>query len=128
MTLETVARQAPLSVGFSRQEYWSGLPCPVPGDLSDSGIKATSLAPPALAGGFFTTSVTWEALENITLSEISQTQRTKAIRYHLEDVPGGVRVTERGQKGGYRSLGRRKGWGVFDRLRVSVGKMKKFWR
>ena len=44
----TVARQAPLSVGFSRQEYWSGLPCPPPGHLLDPGIKPTSLAPPAL--------------------------------------------------------------------------------
>ena len=54
----TVAHQAPLSMGFSRQEYWSGLPCPSPGDLPDPGIKPTS---PALAGGFFTTSATWEA-------------------------------------------------------------------
>ena len=42
-TLWTVARQAPLSMGFSRQEYWSGLPCPPPGDLSDPGIELTSL-------------------------------------------------------------------------------------
>ena len=40
-------------MGFSRQEYWSGLPCPSPGDLPDSGIKLTSLTSPALAGGFF---------------------------------------------------------------------------
>ena len=46
----TVARQASLSMGFSRQEYWSGLPFPSPGDLPDPGIKLTS---PALAGGFF---------------------------------------------------------------------------
>ena len=50
----TVARQAPLSVGFSRQEYWSGLPFPPPGDLPDPGIKPASLVSPALAGGFFT--------------------------------------------------------------------------
>ena len=48
-------------MGFSRQEYWSGLPCPSPGDLPDSRIKLTSLKSPALAGGFFTTSATWEA-------------------------------------------------------------------
>ena len=42
-----------LSVGFSRQEYWSGLPCPAPGDLSDPGIKPASLIPPALAGRVF---------------------------------------------------------------------------
>ena len=54
----TVAHQAPLSMGFSRQEYWSGLPCPSPGDLSNPGIKAASLVFPALAGGLFTTSAT----------------------------------------------------------------------
>ena len=42
VTLWTVAHQAPLSVGFSRQQYWSGLPCPPPGDLSDPGIKPAS--------------------------------------------------------------------------------------
>ena len=50
-----------LSVEFSRQEYWSELPCPPPGDLLDPGIKPMSLMSPALAGGFLTTSVTWEA-------------------------------------------------------------------
>ena len=44
----TVVRQAPLSMGFSRQEYWSGLPCPPPGDLPDPGIERV---PPALAAG-----------------------------------------------------------------------------
>ena len=58
----TVARQAPLSMGFSRQEYWSGLPCPSPGDLPHPGIEPESLTSPALAGGFFTTSAAWEAL------------------------------------------------------------------
>ena len=46
--LWTVARQAPLSVGFSRQEDWSGLPYPTPGDLPESGIEPTSLMSPAL--------------------------------------------------------------------------------
>ena len=41
---------------FSRQEYWSGLPCPPPGDLPDPGIEPTSLVSPVLAGRFFTTS------------------------------------------------------------------------
>ena len=58
----TVALQAPLSMGFPRQEYWSGLPCPPPGDLPDPGIKPMSLMPPALAGRFFSTGATWEAL------------------------------------------------------------------
>ena len=51
-TLWTVAHQAPLSMGFPRQEYWSGLPFPCPRDLLDSGIESASCA---LAGGFFTT-------------------------------------------------------------------------
>ena len=57
----TVARQTPLSMGFSRQEHWSGLPCPPPGDLPNAGIEPMSLVSPARAGGFFTNSVTWEA-------------------------------------------------------------------
>ena len=48
----TVALQAPLSMGFSRQEYWSGLPFPPPGDLPDSGIKTAPPVTLALAGGF----------------------------------------------------------------------------
>ena len=48
-------------MGVSRQEYWSGLPCPPPGDLPNPGIELASLMSPALAGGFFTTSATWEA-------------------------------------------------------------------
>ena len=54
-TLWTVARQAPLSMGFPRQEYWSGLPFPPPGDLLHPGIKPESPASTALTGGFFTT-------------------------------------------------------------------------
>ena len=60
-TLWAVACQAPLSMGFYRQEHWSGLPCPPPGDLSDPEIEPTSLMSPAVAGGFFTTRATWEA-------------------------------------------------------------------
>ena len=51
----TVAHQAPLSTGFSRQEYWSGFPFPTPADLPDLGIKPMSLVFPALAGNFFAT-------------------------------------------------------------------------
>ena len=54
-TLWTVACQAPLSVGFSRQEYWSGLPLPPPGDLPNPGVEPMSLMSPALAGRFLTT-------------------------------------------------------------------------
>ena len=49
-------------MGFSRQEYWSGLPCPPPGDLPNPGIEPMSLMSPAVAGRFFTTSTTYEAL------------------------------------------------------------------
>ena len=51
----TVAHQASLSTGLFRQEYWSGLPFPTPGELPDPEIEPTSLSFPALAGGFFTT-------------------------------------------------------------------------
>ena len=60
VTLWIVAHQAPLSMGFSREEYWSGFPCPPPRDLPNPGIKPASLMSPALAGRFFTTSATWE--------------------------------------------------------------------
>ena len=60
-TLWTVVHQAPLSTGFSRQEHWSGLPCPPPRDLPNPGMELASLTSPALAGGFFTTSTTWKA-------------------------------------------------------------------
>ena len=55
-----VAPQAPLSVGFFRKEYWSGLPCPSPGDLPDPGIEPATITS-ALADGFFRTSITRKA-------------------------------------------------------------------
>ena len=55
MTPWTVAHQAPLSMEFSRQEYWSGLPFPTPEDLSNPGIEPLSSASPALTGRFFIT-------------------------------------------------------------------------
>ena len=61
VTLWPVAHQAPLSMGFSWQEYWSGLPCHSPGNLPSQGIEPASLMSPVLAGRFFTTSATWEA-------------------------------------------------------------------
>ena len=72
MTPWTVARQAPLSIKSSRQEYWSGLPFPPPGDLPDPGIETGS---PALVGGCFTTSATWEArvpLVTVTFKALKQ--------------------------------------------------------
>ena len=65
MTPWTVAHQAPLSRGFSRQEYWRGLPYPPPGDLPDPGIEPTSLRSPTLADGFFITNAIWEALTKL---------------------------------------------------------------
>ena len=59
----TVARQALLSMGFSKQEYWSGLPCPLPGDLPNPGIEPASLRSPVFAGRLFISSAAWEALE-----------------------------------------------------------------
>ena len=58
----TVSCQASLSVGFSRQGYWSGLLFLIPGTLPDPGIEPESLTSPALAGRLFATSTTWEAL------------------------------------------------------------------
>ena len=69
--LWTVAHQAPMSVEFFRQEYWSGLLFPTPGDLLDPGIKPASLVSPALAGGFFTTAS--RGLPNSYLSSSAKT-------------------------------------------------------
>ena len=60
-TLWTIDHQAPLSLGFSRQDCRSGLPYASPGDLPNAGIEPESLRSPALAGEFFTKSTTWEA-------------------------------------------------------------------
>jgi len=89
VTLWTVACQAPLSKGFSRQEYWRILPCPPPGDFSNSGMEPESLMSPSLAGRFFTTSATWEAPnpEHLLLISIltpwwasKDSQRKQALR------------------------------------------------
>ena len=69
-TLWTIVSQAPLSMGFFRQGYWSGLPCPSSGHLSNPGIELTSLTPPALAGSFFTTLATWEACFKMDLDKL----------------------------------------------------------
>ena len=82
----TVAHQAPLSMGFSRQKYWSGLPILTPADLLDPGIRPMSIASPILASGFFTTSTTWE--NNIVPIFIKHAlyagyfSRTLVITYH----------------------------------------------
>ena len=71
----TVARQTSLSMGFPRQEYWSGLPFSSPEDLPDPGIKLTSPAAPVLAGGFFTTSATWEVPVVVQFSSVQSLSR-----------------------------------------------------
>ena len=63
VTSWTVALQAPLSMGFSKQEYWSGLTFPPPGDLPDPGIEPTFLESPVLADRLFTTRAIWEVQE-----------------------------------------------------------------
>ena len=65
-TLWTVAHQAPLPMGFSRQEYWSGLPFPSSGDSPDPRIELVSLTSPALAGSIFTASATWKVQRKST--------------------------------------------------------------
>ena len=79
----TIARQAPLSMGFSRHEYWNGLPFPSPGDLPDPGIKPASLTSPALAGRFFTTSATWEA----EVCSMRQSQRPDQVQGEGSQTP-----------------------------------------
>ena len=73
----TVACWAPLSLGFSRQRYWSGLPFPHPGDLPDPGIEPVSLMSPVLSGGFFTTSTIWKALLGLRQTILVQVTKYK---------------------------------------------------
>ena len=88
----TVACQALLSMGFSRQEYWSGMPCPPPGFLPDPGIEPTSFTSPSLAGGFFITSTTWEALSwghFLSISDACKTWRSRLATSHpIQVFPG----------------------------------------
>ena len=78
-------------MGFSRQEFWSGLLYPPPGDLPNPGTEPESLSSPALAGGFFTSSATWEAPgmhvfrnpEPSDWAEQKQTQTSSAVQCHL---------------------------------------------
>ena len=78
-------------MGFSRQEYWSGLPCPPPGNLPHAGIKPTSLTSSALTGGLFSTSSTWEASEapiNTCLSTTTPASRWYVLEtYSCHDLP-----------------------------------------
>ena len=82
-TLWTVTHQAPLSMGFSCHDYWCGLLFPPPGDLPNTGIEPLSLMSPALAGGFFTTSATWEA-QLLLLTPIIITERMSECKLSLQ--------------------------------------------
>ena len=84
----TVAQQASLSMGFSRQQYWSGLPCPLPGDLPDPGIKPTTLTSPALAEGFFTSHTTWEAPCMLSHSVVSDSLQPHRLPLTSSSVDG----------------------------------------
>ena len=84
----TVAHQTPLSIEFSRKEYWSGLPCPPPGDIPHSGTEPASFICPALAGRFFTTSKTWEA-QNIHTAAAASLQSCPTLCDSIDgSLPG----------------------------------------
>ena len=87
MTSWAVARQAPLSLGFSRQEYWSGMPFPFPGPLADPGIEPASLA---LAGGFFTTESLGKLSETLRMTLFySQTLAEASLIQTCQTILGG---------------------------------------
>ena len=73
----TVARQAPMSTEFSRQEYWSGLPFPPLGNLPNPGIEPTSPTSPALTGRFFTTEIPRKPGEMVQFSSVQSLSRVR---------------------------------------------------
>ena len=83
-TLWTIAHQAPLSMGLSRQEYWSGLSFPSPGDLPNPGIKPESFTSPALAGGFFTTAPLIPYHKNLVENELQFLANWILNIYHIK--------------------------------------------
>ena len=88
----TVAHQAPLSMEFSRQEYWSGLPIPIPGDLPDPGTESASLASPALAGGFFTTEPLEKSQSNPAATAAKSLQSCPTLCDPIDGSPPGSPV------------------------------------
>ena len=82
VSLSTIACQAALSMAFSKQEYWSGLPFLPPGDLPNTGIEPEFLTSHALAGRFFTTSATWEAQNVYGIQQIPSFASLKTQFYH----------------------------------------------
>ena len=75
----TVACQAPLSIEFFRQEYWSGFPFPPPGDLPDPGIKPASPVSPAVAGGFLTTELPGKPMVSLNAPKLVKVYRKSII-------------------------------------------------
>ena len=89
VTSWTIAYQPPWSLGFSSQEYWSGLPFPIPGHLPDLGIKPTSLLSPVLTGRFFTTGATWDnELSTMSLVQFSRSVVSDSLQPHGLYSPG----------------------------------------
>ena len=86
----TLACQAPLSMRFFRQEYWSGLPCSPPGDLPHPGMEVVVSYISALAGGFFTTRATWEA-HNQTIIPCNHTKISECSRSYISKSHPGLR-------------------------------------
>ena len=82
LTLMTIAHQAPLSMGFPRQEYWSGLPRPPPGDLPNPRIKPPSLRYPALVCRFFITSATLDVLYYIYFNHKKKGKMWREYMYY----------------------------------------------
>ena len=82
-TPQTVDYQAPPSMGFARQEYWSGLPFPSPGDLPNPGIEPGSPGSPTLAGDFFTTRGTWEVVLSIATSKFNQSATELSTTFEM---------------------------------------------
>ena len=80
MTPWTVTPQDPFAMGFSRQEYWSGLPSPSPGDLPNPGIESTSLESPAFASGFFSTApFKWRQCQFEGRGEVTSSHATASL-------------------------------------------------
>ena len=91
-----VALQAPLPLGFSRQDYWSGLPCPPPGDLLGLGSEPASLGSPALPGRFFTIEPPgkpnrkWQGLVTTSLSVTADKMLTDTVNHSRRGLPRGT--------------------------------------
>ena len=88
----TVAHQAPLSMGFSSQEYWSGLPCSSAGDLPNPGIKPRSLMSPALVVRLFTTSATWESPSWVPTISVILNKSVNSYSFHFLSIIAAIAI------------------------------------